>query len=204
MSRVLRTLRLAEGELDEEGVKRLLQENHFPIEAVENDFDFDRLIELLEAESLHGGDFDSDADDLDLRDMQMLMLDVGAQTQILGLQMISKEVSATKWALLMLKWKLRWSLFNMSLIVVVDYENRSFIPLNLISGDGQCGNGTCRHTDRTKRLHTAPGSGPPIPAVHRGRLCAGPARFEGGHGERNGLKVLLNNQFLERQFKIRE
>lgn len=84
---VLKNLRIADGEIDKDQLMKSLEDNHFPIEVIEKDFDFDKLIKLLEEES-NKGDDDNDDFESDLR----IMVSDDTQTDILGLQMEEKDV----------------------------------------------------------------------------------------------------------------
>ncbi|CAD5232452.1 unnamed protein product [Bursaphelenchus xylophilus] len=75
---LLQNLRIAEGTMDKEEVKRLFQQYHFPIDIIEKDFNIDRLIQLLEEDSLNG---DESEDDLLDDEIQMFMIAKEAQTE---------------------------------------------------------------------------------------------------------------------------
>ncbi|CAD5224402.1 unnamed protein product [Bursaphelenchus okinawaensis] len=88
---LLQNLRVADGELDKDEIRKILEESHFPLELIEKDFDFDRLVKLLEEESQQGDD--SDAELLD-DDVLVFMKSTECQTNTLGLQMVDVELMA--------------------------------------------------------------------------------------------------------------
>lgn len=68
----------------------MLREHDFPIERIENDFDFDVLLRFLQEESEKGDIYDEDEEIL------MFSHSHGTQTEILSLQRADAEVSFTK------------------------------------------------------------------------------------------------------------
>jgi hypothetical protein len=82
---VLKKLRMSEGSVDADALAEMLREHDFPIERIENDFDFDVLLRFLKEESEMGDVYE---------DEELLMFSHahGTQTEILALQRVEVEV----------------------------------------------------------------------------------------------------------------